>query len=53
MNFVIFVYGIFMIAYAWISEDIPDSVMISSAILIGCFMISESLNDIKSKIKKE
>lgn len=54
MNIVLFIYAVIGIVYFWIVPgDIPDSVIIGFAILIGCFMISENLVDIKDKINKE
>ena len=51
MNFLTCGYGLFIILILSVVTDISDSVVIGTAILIGCLMISENLVEIKNKIK--
>lgn len=53
MNFLAFGYGAFAVLFLSVFTDFSDSVVIGTAILFGCFMISENLVDIKDEISKE
>lgn len=52
MNFLTCGYGLFIILMLSEVIDFSDSVVIGTAILIGCLMISENLADIKNEIKE-